>query len=273
MNCKLTLQEKLKDLRNERGLSLVELSEKTGISKSALGSYESDDTKNAIAANAIITLAEFYGVSSDYLLGITENRKLHPFPVDELGMDDETIELLKGQNRNIRLICEMIKNPHFSDFLSNLEIYVDNLASAQIRNLNKYIEHNRVMLKDKYALSDNDHYIRSLKASVIDEDDYFDNLLGNDISAIARNLRELHKKDSNTGNDDTIFDEFIDTCEEVQKADSVTQKQMLTYSKLFQINFTKMDPYEFKTFMDIVERYSTAFKTAKGNGRGKRKRK
>ena len=108
---------------------------------------------------------------------------------------------------------------------------------------------------------------------MIDEDDYFDNLLGNDISAIARNLRELHKKDSNTGNDDTIFDEFIDTCEEVQKADSVTQKQMLTYSKLFQINFTKMDPYEFKTFMDIVERYSTAFKTAKGNGRGKRKRK
>ena len=39
MNCKLTLQEKL------RGLSLVELSEKTGILKSALGSYENDDAK------------------------------------------------------------------------------------------------------------------------------------------------------------------------------------------------------------------------------------
>ena len=35
----------------------------------------------------------------------------------------------------------------------------------------------------------------------------------------------------------------------------------------------QMDPYEFKTFMDIVERYSTAFKSAKGNGRGKKKRK
>ena len=45
MNCKLTLQEKLKDLRNQRGLSLVELSEKTGILKSALGSYEYDDAK------------------------------------------------------------------------------------------------------------------------------------------------------------------------------------------------------------------------------------
>lgn len=273
MNCKLTLQEKLKDLRKERGLSLLELSEKAGISKSALGSYESDDTKNAITMNAIVTLAEFYGVTSDYLLGITENRERHPFPVDELGLDDETIALLKERNLNVRLICEMIKDPHFSDFLSDLEIYVDNLASAQIRNMNKYIEHNRAMIKNKYSLSDSDHYMRSLKAALIDEANYFDNLLGNDISAIAKNLRELHKKDSNTGSDDTVFDEFMDTCEEVQKADSITQKQMLTYSKLFQINFTKMDPYEFKTFMDIVERYSTAFKSAKGNGRGKKKRK
>ncbi len=221
--------------------------------------------------NAIVTLAGFYGVTSDYLLGITENHEYHPFPVDELGMDDETIDLLKERNLNVRLICEMIKDPHFSNFLSDLEIYVDNLASAQIRNMNKYIEHNRAMIKNKYTLSDSDHYMRSLKAALIDEDNYFDNLLGNDISAIAKNLRELHKKDSNTGSDNTVFDEFMDTCEEVQKADSITQKQMLTYSKLFQMNFTKMDPYEFKTFMDIVERYSTAFKSAKGNGRGKRR--
>lgn len=44
--------------------------------------------------NAIVTLAEFYGVTSDYLLGITENREYHPFPVDELDLDDDTIDLL-----------------------------------------------------------------------------------------------------------------------------------------------------------------------------------
>ena len=48
MNCKLTLGEKLKDLRTVAGLSLIELEEATGISKSALGSYESDDTKKEI---------------------------------------------------------------------------------------------------------------------------------------------------------------------------------------------------------------------------------
>ena len=222
--------------------------------------------------NAIVTLAGFYGVTSDYLLGITENREYHPFPVDELGMDDETIDLLKERNLNVRLICEMIKDPHFSNFLSDLEIYVDNLASAQICNMNKYIEHNRAMIKNKYTHSDSDHYMRSLNAALIDEDNYFDNLLVNDISAIAKNLRELHKKDSNTGSDNTVFDEFMDTCEEVQKADSITQKQMLTYSKLFQMNFTKMDPYEFKTFTDILQRYSDLCNPVKGNGRGRKKK-
>ena len=42
----LTIQERLKDLRVERELTLKELAEQTGLSSSALGSYESDDTKD-----------------------------------------------------------------------------------------------------------------------------------------------------------------------------------------------------------------------------------
>ena len=38
----LTMQERLKDLRVERGLTL----EQTGLSRSALGSYESDEFKD-----------------------------------------------------------------------------------------------------------------------------------------------------------------------------------------------------------------------------------
>ena len=38
MKSRLSIQERLKDLRVERGLKLEELAEQTGISKSALGS-------------------------------------------------------------------------------------------------------------------------------------------------------------------------------------------------------------------------------------------
>ena len=43
MKINLTISEKLKDLRKEKNFSLEELAEKTGLSKSALGSYEVND--------------------------------------------------------------------------------------------------------------------------------------------------------------------------------------------------------------------------------------
>ena len=47
----LTIQERLKDLRVERGLTLEQLAGETGLSKSALGSYESEDYKDIINVN------------------------------------------------------------------------------------------------------------------------------------------------------------------------------------------------------------------------------
>ena len=69
-----SIQERLWELRKDKGLNLEELSELTGISKSALGRYEKEDYKEINHGN-LITLADFYGVSVDYLLCRTENRE------------------------------------------------------------------------------------------------------------------------------------------------------------------------------------------------------
>lgn len=72
----LTMQERLKDLRVERGLGLEELAEQTGLSRSALGNYEKDETTE-ISLYALKKLANFYGVTTDYLLARSELKK-HP---------------------------------------------------------------------------------------------------------------------------------------------------------------------------------------------------
>ena len=72
----LSIHERLKDLRVERGLTLEQLAEQTNLSKSALGSYEAEDFKD-ISHYALIKLAKFYGVTVDYLLGVAET-KSHP---------------------------------------------------------------------------------------------------------------------------------------------------------------------------------------------------
>ncbi len=69
----LAISERLKDLRVQRGLTLEQLAEQTGLSRSALGSYEADECKD-ISHYALIKLAKFYGVTADYLLGLTETK-------------------------------------------------------------------------------------------------------------------------------------------------------------------------------------------------------
>ena len=54
----LSIQERLKDLRVERGLTPEQLAEKTHLSKSALGSYEGDNFKD-ISHYAVLSWQSF----------------------------------------------------------------------------------------------------------------------------------------------------------------------------------------------------------------------
>ena len=104
----LTIQERIKDLRVERKLTLKELEEQTGLSSSALGSYEADETKD-ISHYALIRLAKFYGVTTDYLLGLTETKR-HPntdgLPLKKRLTSSSVPARKKSQGRDPRLPCK-----------------------------------------------------------------------------------------------------------------------------------------------------------------------
>lgn len=67
---KKTFVERIKELREEEGISQERLAEATGLSQSAIAAWEVG--KNVINANAIISLADYFGVTTDYLLGRTD---------------------------------------------------------------------------------------------------------------------------------------------------------------------------------------------------------
>ena len=128
-----TIQERLWELRKDKGLKLEELAKQTGISKSALASYEANDYKEINHGN-LITLADFYGVSLDYLFCRTENREQINTPLMELHLSDEMVELLKNGRINNRLLCELATHKDFIKFLADIEIYVDGIANMQIQD-------------------------------------------------------------------------------------------------------------------------------------------
>ena len=149
MQVKLSIQERLKDLRVvDKHLTLEQLSEQTGISRAALGKYESDDFKD-ISPFSIVTLANFYGVSTDYLLGLTEQKNHPDTALEELHLSDEMIELLKSGKINNRLLCEMAAHERFSRFMADMEIYVDGIASMQIQSLNSVVDMARIEIEER----------------------------------------------------------------------------------------------------------------------------
>ena len=96
----LSIQKRLKDLCVERKLTLEQLAEQTGLSKSALGSYESDDYKD-ISHHAINRLADCYGVTTNYLLAKTETKSHPNASLADLCLSDDMIELLKNKRIDI----------------------------------------------------------------------------------------------------------------------------------------------------------------------------
>ena len=95
MYIKLTLQEKLKDERTSRHMTLAELEKATGIARATLGKYESDNCKDISPFN-LAKLAEYYGLSMDYLMGLTENKNHPNTSLYELHLNDSMVDLLKS---------------------------------------------------------------------------------------------------------------------------------------------------------------------------------
>ena len=61
--------ERLKELRIARGLSQMQLAKVLNISQSAIAKWELNKTEPT--ASAIILLAEYFGETTDYLLGVS----------------------------------------------------------------------------------------------------------------------------------------------------------------------------------------------------------
>ena len=180
----LTIQERLKDLRVERGLTLEQLAGETGLSKSALGSYESEDYKD-ISHHAINRLADFYGVTADYLLARTETKRHPNAELSDLHLSDEMIELLKSKRVDTALLCELATHPDFTKLLADIQIYVEGIASMQIQNLNTWVDVARAEIMEKYQTTEQDKTMYLLQSAHVEEGDYFRSRVHKDLEEVA----------------------------------------------------------------------------------------
>lgn len=230
MKTHISVQERLKDLRVERGLKLEELAEQVGLSKSALGSYENDADKE-INHGSLLKLAGFYQVTVDYLLGLTDNRAHENTPLAELHLTDEAVALLKSGRVNNRLLCEMMAHKDFIRLLADIEIYVDRVASMQVQSLNAYVDVVRQEIMDRYQPGEDDPHLRVLRAAHKGDRE------GAPVNSVAEELRQ-------------------DIQETMNFKGSDLERQAMLYCKRLGINYSKLTEAEFRQLIHILDKSS-----------------
>lgn len=71
MKSKQKVYPRIKDLREDQDLTQAQIAEKLGLHTTQYQRYERAET--TIPADIIVDIAKFYNVSTDYILGLTNN--------------------------------------------------------------------------------------------------------------------------------------------------------------------------------------------------------
>ena len=280
MQVKLTIGERLKDLRTAQKLSLEQLAAEVGISKSALGKYESDNGKD-ISPYSILVLADYYGVSCDYLMGRTETKNHPNTALHELHLSDASIDVLKTGKFNHRLLSELIYHKDFQRFMLDAEIYVDRIADMRVNDMNAVLEAVRQMALMKNGGEENDLHLRTLEVAQIREDEYFGSLIADDLKGILCDIRSEHRPDTMTADETTLVATVQGQLQDAMNFEgSSEEKQIRTFLATFGIDYDKLTKEQFVSLIEILKlsKYlkspiNQRGKTTMTHGKGKRKRK
>ena len=270
MHTKLTIPERLKDLRvSEKRMSLQELSDATGIPSSTLGNYEKDENIDMSLGN-LITLANFYNVSTDYLLCRTELRKHKNQSVSDLRLNDDAIQILTDKKYNPRLLSELLTHENFKKFITDLEIYIDGFNDKGIQIANAFLDVMRCKLTELGADS-TDAFASVFDNSHIEAEQYYMNILSSDLKPIVSDLRNAHTKDSNTASGidyqsmvKNIIDDFasqiLTTADDDTESsnDAYINGLLLLFCKNLEMKVTQLSTEEKQTLKEIFSRSKPA---------------
>lgn len=120
----MSLGKRIAELRKERGMEQAQLAKKLNIATSTLGMWETDKRKPN--TEAIVSIAQFFQVSTDYLLGNSE--KKHYYDLTEKDKKDvglEVEEVLNGMTGGINFYGEPMTDEGREKLKASLEMALE----------------------------------------------------------------------------------------------------------------------------------------------------
>ena len=122
------------------------------------------------------------------------------------------------------------------------------------QNLNALVDTVRHEIIERYRLGEDDPHLKVLQAAHISDDEYFNQVVRDDLNLIIRDIREAHKKDSESAPQTTVADELKENLEAVENfKGSRDEKLVVLYCKQLGINYKNLSDEEFRWLIRILK--------------------
>lgn len=220
-------------------------------------------------------------MTTDYLLGVSEQKNHSDSELSALHLSDDAIDVLKAGKFNPRLLSEILCHHDFQKMMLDAEIYVDRIADMRISDMNAVLQAVRQMVLMQQGETENDLYLRTLELAQVQEDEYFGHVISDDLKLILRDIREAHQNDATTAD---RHSPALDVQQSLQEAmdykGSDAEKQARIFLATFGIDYDAITMEQFVNLIEVLKlskhlkpSINQRGKTNMTHGKGKRKHK
>ena len=117
-----TVRQRIQELIKERKITQAELAAEIGMAESTLSRFLSEKT-DKIGDEYIIKIADFLGVSTDFILGQTDFPERRNYDIEELGLSYKAAMALYTREVDTDVINRILENPQFPEITRMISRY------------------------------------------------------------------------------------------------------------------------------------------------------
>lgn len=130
-----TVRQRIQELIKERKITQAELAAEIGMAESSLSRFLSEKT-DKIGDEYIIKIADFLGVSTDFILGQTDFPERRNYDIGELGLSYRAAMALYTREVDTDVVNRILENPQFPTITRMIARYFKDCNAEGAAGLN-----------------------------------------------------------------------------------------------------------------------------------------
>lgn len=144
---------------------------------------------NKLSSEYVIAIANYFEVSTDFLLGLTHSASRKNYDVEKLGLTVKAAANLYQGKLNRSVVCQLLENPKFAELTRQIALYQEGVLASGVAAQNQmYNSMSSLMLE--YAQA-NPEDMPAVRGAVQEAQALKRPVYADEIENITRNFRQI----------------------------------------------------------------------------------